>query len=134
MKGFYPRMRVIHSIAYIVVSITILVFSLVVKLYPSSHWYYYFLIGGAGPCANSIAMVLQLFVLRSELIKERPYTPGHVHFFIFLAAFSIARFVVGVVTTDNRADSITNLVLNGVLMLISIIQLAYWILKRQSLP
>ena len=127
-------MRVIHSLAYIIVSITSLVFSLVVKLYPLSHWYYYLLIGGGGPCINSIAMILELLVLKSELIKERPYTPGHIHFFIFVALFSIARFIVGVVTTDDRAECITNQVLNGVLMLISIIQLFYWIIKRQSLP
>ena len=58
-------MRVIHSVSYIVVSITILVFSLVVELYPSNLWYSYILVGGGGPCINSIVLILELLVLRS---------------------------------------------------------------------
>ena len=44
------------------------------------------------------------------------------------------RFVIGVVTTDDKTDCLTNLVLTGVLMVISLTQLAYWVVKRQSLP
>ena len=68
------------------------------------------------------------------MIKERPYTRGHIQFFTFLAVVSIIRFIIGVVTTDDKTDCITNLVLTGVLMVISLIQLAYWLVKRQSLP
>ena len=38
------------------------------------------------------------------------------------------------VSRDNKTDDIANLVLTGVLMIISIVQLLYWIVKRQSLP
>ena len=38
------------------------------------------------------------------------------------------------VSRDSKTDDIVNLVLTGVLMIISLIQLLYWIVKRQSLP
>jgi hypothetical protein len=124
--------RVILTCSYIFISIFILIFTLTVSLY--AEWYSYILAGGGGPCINSIVLILELMVLRSELIKERPYTRCHVQFIIFLAIVSIGRFVAGMVTMDDKPECIANQTLSGVLMAISIVQMAYWLVKRQSLP
>jgi hypothetical protein len=127
-------LRVILACAYIVVSVCILTFSLSVQLYAGNSWYAYLLVGGGGPCINSIVLVLQLFVLRAELLKERPYTPRHAQFLALLALVSTTRFIYITVTNDGSPDCLGNLALAALLMTISMVQLAYWIVKRQSLP
>ena len=77
---------------------------------------------------------MQLGVLRYELLKEQPYTPFHIAYFWYLALLSFAR--VGLVLKDyvNGLNTKPDLVISSLLFILSCIQLAYWLKKRQSLP
>ena len=92
--------------------------------------------GGGSVCINSIVLIIEMLVLRLELLKENPYTPCHIYFFLFLAIMSIVRFVLSLVYNDklSQTQSITNSALYGVELSVSIIQLCAWVIKKQSLP
>lgn len=47
-----------------------------------------------GEGIDSIILVIQLLVLRLELLKEQPYTPYHIGYFIYLVGFSVVRLVI----------------------------------------
>jgi hypothetical protein len=51
-----------------------------------------------------------------------------------LALVSILRYILICLINDFTPDCIVNLVLSALLMLTSIVQFTYWVIKRQSLP
>jgi hypothetical protein len=69
IQEFYPRMRVILSILYIALSLTVVVYNIAIGLFPLDSAYNYVLQGGGASVLNSIVIVIQLVVLKQELAK-----------------------------------------------------------------
>lgn len=86
-----------------------------------------------GEGINSVILFIQLLVLRLELLKEQPYTRFHLSYFLYLLLFSAARLIIFVLNEREELDAI-NIALSSVLMVDSIAQVTYWIVKKQSLP
>lgn len=80
----------------------------------------------------SIILFIQLLVLRLELLKEQPYTRFHIAYFLYLCLFSIARLIIYFFYQDN--STVIDKTLSSVLILDSIVQFTYWMVKKQSLP
>lgn len=66
-------------------------------------------------------------------MKEQPYTRFHIAYFLYLCLFSAVRFAIFLITGEEEYD-IINIILSAVLIVDSIVQLTYWIVKQQSLP
>lgn len=121
---------------YIVLSVGMIVYNLVYYLTgdrnQKADWYEEIFMDGGGETINSIILVIQLFVLRYELNKEQPYTNFHVIYFTYLFAISLVRFLIIILV--QVLDTATNITLSVLLVVDSVIQLVYWINKKQSLP
>lgn len=74
---FFPRVRVVMAISYIILSIAVIVYNLIIGLFPSNEIYEYVLQGGGASVINSIVLILQLLVLKLELGREQNYTRYH---------------------------------------------------------
>ena len=90
------------------------------------------MVGGGGECFDSVILLLQLWVLRRELMKERPYTATHLVYSIYLTTLSLIRFgVVLVRITQGDAEKSVDLGFYLAFMVDAILLLGYWIAKRQ---
>lgn len=78
---------------------------------------------------------MQLFVLKAELSKERPYTCIHLIFGIYLSLISIARFVIELIRSSTYDTvSVVYLAFYLAFLVNSLLILGSWIAKRQELP
>jgi hypothetical protein len=116
---------------YVIINIALLVETIVFNIF------YYtpidMILVSLGEGIDSVILIIQLLVLRLELLKEQPYTPFHIAYFIYLCVFSISRLVLFLLNESQMFDTF-NIVLSSVLILDSLLQLCYWIIKKQSLP
>lgn len=65
---YYPKIRILFAVGYVVLSIALLSYNIATKQYFDDNSQYLFA-GGGGETINSLVLLLQLFVLRQELIK-----------------------------------------------------------------
>lgn len=79
-------------------------------------------------------LLVQLAVLRLELNREQPYTSAHVFCFLYLAVLSLVRLGLTLAAFLATSRNIASLVLSALIALDSCAQLAYWAVKKQSLP
>lgn len=91
---FFPRMRVVLALSYIVLSIVVIIYNVIVGLFPIDQAYNYVLQGGGASVINSVVLIIQLSVLKLELGREQRYTRYHELFFFTLTVFSTIRFVL----------------------------------------
>lgn len=73
-------------------------------------------------------------MLRLELRKEQPYTKYHIYYFIYLTLMSIVRFAFTLKDVLNSENDLANLIIASCFVVDSGVQLAYWMIKKQSLP
>lgn len=66
-------------------------------------------------------------------MKEQPYTPFHIAYFIYLVIFSVSRLIIFQIVLE-ASSNVLSMVLSCILVVDSLIQLSYWIFKKQSLP
>lgn len=90
---------------------------------------------GVGECVDSVILVMQLLVLRQELNKERPYTPFHLMFNIYLAVLSTVRLIFAFLSIGQETTSVfVSIGFYLAFLINSVLLLGYWVAKRQELP
>ena len=114
--------------------VALLSYNLATGSYEIENWYEYLLQGGGGVCINSIILLVQLGVLRYELNKEQPYTKYHLMLFVYLLILEATRLVFTLLDVISSQNDDANLIISSIITTDALVQLIYWLVKRQSLP
>lgn len=92
----FPGVRVGLCVAYSIISIPFLAVCIYygVQAQQTDSSWFWIIEFGIGEFVDAIILIMQLVVLRLELKKERPYTPFHLLFSIYLTAISVTRLIL----------------------------------------
>lgn len=96
----YPKVRIFLCTTYLLLSVAFLITCVVVNLENSDNFSFW-LVEGVGEIINSIILIIQSIVMRQELLKERPYTPTHLLYCIYLNLITVARIVIVLIEIKN---------------------------------
>jgi len=87
-----------------------------------------------GTFVNSVILVFELFLMRQEILKERPYSPVHRIYWIYLPAITLVRLIIEIVDEKELHIAIYQLVLSAVIFADSLMLCLYsTLLKRQEI-
>ena len=121
-------------ILYFLVSIPFLVISIIYGVQRDDDSEFWIIIEGVGEFIDGLILIIQVLVIRAELAKERPYTPIHLIFSLYLTGICIARLVIDIINGTDNIFNIITLAFYAFFLLNAIIIFIYWVVKRQELP